>query len=62
MNRIRSLEGIVKGLRSTVRASLACADLAKQGLQPLRVLRTRFCPTFTVIYRGGEYWREVSKR
>jgi hypothetical protein len=49
MNRIRSLEGIVKGLRSTVRASLACADLAKQGLQPLRVLRTRFGPTVTFI-------------
>jgi hypothetical protein len=30
LNRIRSLEDIVKGLRSTVRASLACADLANK--------------------------------
>ena len=52
MNRIRSFEGIVKGLRSTVRALLACADLAKKGLQPLRVLRIRFGPTVT--FRGGE--------
>jgi hypothetical protein len=57
MNRIRSLEGIVKGLRFTVRASLACTDLAKQGLQPLEYSEQGLAPLLH-LFRGESSFKD----
>jgi len=52
-DKIRSLEVIGKGLRATVRALLACADLEVKGYSHGECLQQGFAPLLH-LFRGGE--------